>query len=804
VTKVFTNKFAKIEHPICIHKGGDYCRYIVSWQKTPYLVWKLINKYFFLLSILVSIALFFVLPIGPWVVLVLLNAFLSMALSFFSVHLEKKDLARAVETQGDTARDLIGEMNIRYNNALLIQEIGQASSTILDTENLVVAVTSAMQKHLDFDRGMIMLANQEETRLVYTSGYGYSKEQEGFLRGVEFHLDNPKSKGMFVLAFKEQKPFLVNDIVEDKEKLSKRSIELAISMGVRSIICVPIVYEKKSFGILAVDNVESKRPLTQSDINLLMGISAQLAVNIVEAISFEKLQDSEKKYRDLVENANSIILRMDTDGYITFFNEFAQKLFGYSEHEILGKNVRGTILPSSESATADLGKMLGAHRQNPVQPAVTEGQYVLRNGDTAWIAWTSKPIFDSNGQLKEILSIGSDLTELKRAGQEKESLEAQLHEAQKMEAIGTMAGGIAHDFNNILQGIIGYAQILLMGKETGDPDQKSLHEIERLVRTATELTKRLLIFSRKVESKLRPLDLNQEVEQVTKMLKRTIPRMIDIELHLGEDLKIINADPLQTEQIIMNLGVNARDAMLEGGKLIIKTENTTLDGGYSKDHLRAEPGQYVLLSVSDTGDGMDEETLEHIFEPFFTTKESGKGTGLGLAVVYGIVKSHNGYITCDSQPGRGTIFRIYFPVIEKEPERLKVREVEAPIKVGSETILLVDDEENIREPWKKILVEFGYTVFTTVDGESALEFYRKEHDRVDLIILDLIMPGMGGKRCLVKLLKINPEAKVIIASGYAIDASTKEAIEAGAKVFVSKPFEIRSMLKTVREVLDQG
>jgi len=252
----------------------------------------------------------------------------------------------------------------------------------------------------------------------------------------------------------------------------------------------------------------------------------------------------------------------------------------------------------------------------------------------------------------------------------------------------------------------------------------------------------------------------------------------------------------------MNLGVNARDAMTDGGKLTFETKNTILDYAYCKMHLGARQGMYVLLSVSDTGHGMDKELREHIFEPFFTTKEAGKGTGLGLAMVYGIVKSHGGYITSDSEPGKGTTFKIYFPVIDQEPSDLEAKEEESPIKGGKEIILLVDDEENIRKSGKDILASVGYTVFTCEDGESALEFYGKEHDRVDLIILDLIMPGMGGSRCLQKLIKINPGAKVIIASGYSIDVSGKDAIESKSKGFIRKPYSVREMLNLVRDVLD--
>jgi len=299
------------------------------------------------------------------------------------------------------------------------------------------------------------------------------------------------------------------------------------------------------------------------------------------------------------------------------------------------------------------------------------------------------------------------------------------------------------------------------------------------------------------------VDLNNEIEQVSQMLERTIPKMINIELHLSEDINIINADPAQIEQIMMNLGVNARDAMPEGGSMIFETENVILAEEYCKTHLGSKPGQYVKLSISDTGQGMDKETLRHIFEPFYTTKDIGKGTGLGLAMVYGIVKSHSGYIMCYSEPDEGTIFKIYFPIIEKEPERVESKKEKVPIKGGNETILLVDDEEAIRELAEDILTRFGYTVLMASDGETALEIYREKKEEINLVILDIIMPGMGGRKCLEELLKMNPKSRIIIASGYSINGPAKEVLEAGAKGFISKPYDMRGMLQTVRKILDK-
>jgi CheY-like chemotaxis protein len=312
----------------------------------------------------------------------------------------------------------------------------------------------------------------------------------------------------------------------------------------------------------------------------------------------------------------------------------------------------------------------------------------------------------------------------------------------------------------------------------------------------------LLTFSRKTETKPLDLDLNQRIRQTQKFLERTIQKMIDIEMVLADDLADIHADPTQVDQVLMNLAVNARDAMPEGGKLVIETANVILHEDYTRLHVEAKPGSYVLLSVSDTGSGMDKETLEHIFEPFYTTKGSGEGTGLGLAMVFGIVKQHHGFIKCYSEVGHGTTFRIYLPAIISETH-LDQPVVTAMPQGGTETILLVDDEELIRDLGKRILRKAGYTVLTAYNGKEALDLYRSNKGTISLVILDLIMPEMGGKQCLEELLRIDPQVKTLIASGFAANRQTTEALERGARGFVDKPYNMNQVLQVVRELLDE-
>jgi CheY-like chemotaxis protein len=305
-----------------------------------------------------------------------------------------------------------------------------------------------------------------------------------------------------------------------------------------------------------------------------------------------------------------------------------------------------------------------------------------------------------------------------------------------------------------------------------------------------------------VESKKRPTKLNQEIKQLGEFLTSTIPKMIEIEFHLADDLKSVYADPVQMEQVLINLAVNAKDAMPAGGKLVIEAKNVALDEEYSKSIPGVRPGDYVRLAVSDTGQGMDADTLEHIFEPFFTTKDPDKGTGLGLSMVFGIIKNHDGHISCYSKPGEGTIFEVYLPTPDSIEEYSEEEMVDT-LRAGTETTLLVDDEEPILVLGEQTLSKLGYQVITATDGESALEIYRQQKEQIDLIILDLMMPGMGGMRCLEKVLELEPHAKVVISTGYSFAGSPERNIERSPRGYLNKPFDIRDMVKVVREVLDE-
>jgi len=501
-------------------------------------------------------------------------------------------------------------------------------------------------------------------------------------------------------------------------------------------------------------------------------------------------EEEQKRLATAVEQAAEAIVVTDTDGNIQYVNPAFERITEYSREDVIGRNPR--ILKSGEHPHRFYKNLWETIRRGEVWT----GRFINKKKDGSLYheEATITPVLDSKGQIINYVAVKRDITEHLE-------LSRQLLQAQKMEAVGTLAGGIAHDFNNLLQAVLGYSELILMEEALDGRLKDDIRKINLAAENGADLVQRLLTFSRKTEIKMRPLNLNRQVDQVRKLLSRTIPKMIELQVMVSSDLGAINADPTQVEQILMNLAVNAKDAMPEGGRLIIRTENVSLDEQYCRTHFGAKPGDYVLLAVSDSGHGMNEETLEHIFDPFYTTKDVGRGTGLGLAMVYGIVKQHGGHITCSSETGVGTTFKIYFPALSHytgspgpSPDAIPPR--------GAETILLVDDEEFARDLGRRFLALAGYTVLTAAGGKEALELYKKERSRISLVVLDLIMPDMGGIQCLERLLMIDPKVRVLIASGYSADDATKAAMKARVSGLVSKPYDMRQILQQVREALD--
>ena len=504
----------------------------------------------------------------------------------------------------------------------------------------------------------------------------------------------------------------------------------------------------------------------------------------------QALGESEERCRLLVQHAQDSIFIFQ-DNRMKYANPFMSSATGYSEGELANIRVTDLIHPDDRNKVTEKFRRAGDGGQIPgtfsFRAINKKGDVLHAEINAAPITWENKPAF---------LCLVRDITA-------QTNMDTQLQYAKRMEAIGTLAGGIAHDFNNYLQGISGYIQLLMMKKDLTDREQHYLMQMEKSVERAALLTKQLLIFGRKEESKLKPVNLNEVLHQAYKLLVKTLPESVHLELDLSDYLEPINADAVQIEHIMFNMGLNAKDAMPEGGKFRIETRDVFLDEKYCDTHIGVKPGAYVQMVLADTGHGMAPETLEHIFEPFYTTKGVGMGIGLGLSIVYGIVQSHNGHITCESERAKGTTFKIYFPVLESATEG-RTTEPDRDVHLyGGEMILLVDDEISILDIGVNILEQFGYSTLTARSGEEAVELYRVRGNEIGLVILDLGMPGMGGEQCLQEILKINPKARVVIASGYAASQTVNYLMEAGAAGYVSKPYRLENMLKKIRELIDK-
>jgi two-component system cell cycle sensor histidine kinase/response regulator CckA len=509
----------------------------------------------------------------------------------------------------------------------------------------------------------------------------------------------------------------------------------------------------------------------------------------------EALRESESRYRTLFNNASDIIFIHDLSGHTLDFNQVACERLGYSRQELLGMTPMDIDAPEYGALVPERINELrqSGHIIFETSHVTKEGKAIPTEVSTRLVEYAGKPA---------VLSIARDITKRKQAEEEGRTLRAQLQQTQKMESIGTLAGGIAHDFNNLLMGIQGNVSLIFLDTDTAHRHYERLKSIEKQVQSGAMLTSQLLGYARKGTYEVKPVDLNQLVRETSETFGRT-RKDISIHLRLAEELSAVEADSGQIERVLWNLLVNAADAMPGGGDLNLKTENVTHEDMKAKVY-EPKPGNYVVLTVTDTGIGMDKQTIDRIFDPFFTTKEMGRGTGLGLASAYGIIKAHAGYIDVESEEAIGTTFSIYLPASQKKVLKT-IETVETAERFIKEigTILFVDDEEVIREIGKDLLEAMGYRVLTADSGERAVEVYRKRRDVIDIVILDMVMPTTSGGEAYDRMKEINPDIKVLLSSGYSVDSQAKEILARGCDAFIQKPFDMRALSQKIREVLEK-
>ena len=501
----------------------------------------------------------------------------------------------------------------------------------------------------------------------------------------------------------------------------------------------------------------------------------------------DALRASEARYRSLVDNAPSMILTLDRGGTILSIN---RTVAGLAPQDVIGKPHLDYVAPEDRDA---VGKVIETVMVTS-EPAVYRTRGAGPAGDGSWYETSVGPLLQ-DGEVVGATLIVTDITE-------RLSLESQLRQAQKLESIGQLAGGVAHDFNNMLSAIIGYTDLLLMDANEGDPIRDDLMSIRKSADRAAGLTRQLLAFSRKQTLQPRVLNLNDVVADLENMLRRLIGEDVELATVPGSDLGQVKADPGQIEQVIMNLAVNARDAMPDGGRLTIETANVELEEDYALSHVSAEPGPHVMVAVTDSGTGMDEATKERIFEPFFTTKERDKGTGLGLSTVYGIVKQSGGNIWVYSEPGRGTTFKVYLPRVDEPAEKLsRTGPARAPAG-GTETVLVVEDEREVRDLVARVLRLGGYTVLEAADGEEALKAAGEHRGDIQLVITDVIMPRMSAKELAERIAQDRPGTKVLFTSGYTDNSVAHHGVLDPGIPFIQKPYTVSILLAKVREVLE--
>jgi PAS domain S-box-containing protein len=550
----------------------------------------------------------------------------------------------------------------------------------------------------------------------------------------------------------------------------------------------PLRTPAATIGVLVVQHYENEAAYTERDLEFLVSVGGQIALAIERKRAEEKIRESEARLRVLVEQLPAVLWTVGKDLRFTSALGAGLARLGLKPNQIVGVSLMEYFETSDQTFLP-----IAAHRR------ATRGEPVTFHVEWKGGSYTChvEPLRTAEGDLQGAICMALDITDRKQ-------LEEQLRQAQKMEAVGRLAGGIAHDFNNLLMVIQGYADLLTERLADGDPLRRNAEQIQTASQRATSLTRQLLAFSRKQMLAPKVLNVQSVVAEMEKILRRLIGEDIQLETSSAPDLGLIKADRSQIEQVILNLAVNARDAMPEGGRLTIETANVELDKAAAHPPAVLSPGKYVMLAVTDNGCGMDAETQAHIFEPFFTTKEKGKGTGLGLATVYGIVKQSGGYVWVYSEPGRGTSFKVYLPRIEDEPTA-RGRDGKTDTRAlprGSETVLLVEDEKGVRELAREYLELVGYTVIEAEDGHTALELAAMHVGPIQLLMTDVVMPGISGRELAGRVKAIRPDIKILFMSGYTDQSVVHHGILDTDAALLQKPFTMAALAAKLREILN--
>jgi PAS domain S-box-containing protein len=608
-------------------------------------------------------------------------------------------------------------------------------------------------------------------------------DRRGYLKGLVMRWDDtPPGKGPVGVAIRTGRPDIIRNVTRSRRFAPWR--EHAMAEGFCSVAAFPLRDDGTAVGALAV-YAPDPSAFDRDGVEELEAFALQASLILRHVEARRALAESEEKFRTVVEDANMLVVELDPEGRIRLFNRAAEALTGYRAEEVAGKDCIALLVPERERA-----RVAGEFRRI-LEGKDAEGLPVTiltRSGEERIVSWNGRALHDATGRLRGLVGLCADITERRRMEAERHRLQTALARAQKMEALGSLAGGVAHEFNNVLGPIMGYTSLLLARMGRNDPFLDMVEKIHRSARRAGELTEQLLGFARGGQHEIAPVSLNEIVRRVLSVVSRTVGPKIEIRTVLDPSLPDVEGNAGQLEQSLLNLFRNARDAMPDGGVLTITTGSARLSAREAKTYHVGRPGDYSFIEVRDTGMGMTDEVRQRIFEPFFSTRRTRERTGLGLAMVYGVVKSHSGGIHVDSAPGRGSAFRIFLPA--------------EPYPRGSETILVVDDEPAVRDMCEALLSALGYRAILAEDGEAACRVYRERGREVDLVLLDLVMPRMGGRETFRALRAMDPGVRVLLSSGYARQGEAQEILDGGARGFLQKPYGISELARTVRGILD--
>lgn len=704
-------------------------------------------------------------------------------------------------TQDITEQKRVEEHLHRINRALLVKSRStQVQVRATDELSLMHDICRVLVEEGGYRLAWVGLSLNDEGKTVRPLAQaGYEK---GYLDNLRITWDSghERGNGPGGKAIRSGRPIAAQNILNDPTFTPWR--KQAVEHGYASCLALPLISERQVFGLITI-YASQPQAFDEEETRLLMEMAEDLAYGIISLRLRAERQQVEEQLSfqaNVLSQVNDAVIAVDNEQRITYWNNGAARLYGFEAAEVAGQlltqiyEVRWLRDGDERIALAELNANATWHG---------ESVHIRRNGGEIYVESSVNLLKNSTGIAIGMLSVIRNITERKLAEEELRQSEAKLRQSQRMEAVGRLAGGIAHDFNNLLTAINGYAGLMLLEPDSCNWEREDLLEITKAADRAASLTHQLLAFSRQQVLQPKVIDLNRVVIDLNKMLHRLIGEDIELITLTEPQLGLVMADPGQIEQVLVNLAVNARDAMPHGGKLIIETGNIYLDEEYAARHLSVPPGTYVRLTVTDTGLGIKAETLPHIFEPFFTTKEQGKGTGLGLATVYGIVKQSGGNIWVYSELDVGTTFKIYLPHL---PAAVKIVDqkftlVEEQLR-GTETILLVEDEEGVRKLAHRVLTKNGYTVLQARTGKEALQLYRQYAWLIELVVTDLVMPEMGGQELVEQLLQLNPHLRLLFMSGYSDRAIAHAGVLTAGAGFLEKPFMPDLLVRKVRDTLD--